>query len=87
MAKSSKAENPDILTEEQQAARDAGVDAAPPEPPAEVSKGEFTDTVIRGGEEYPRGTKASSVKPKLTDDEKERLEDLGLIAGSGEADE
>lgn len=87
MAAKSDTKNPDILTAEQQAARDAGLEAAPPEPPAEVAKGEFTDTVIHAGVEYPRGTKATAVKPKLTDEEKDRLEDLGLIAGVGNADE
>jgi hypothetical protein len=86
MAKSDN-KNPDALTEDQQAARDAGLSEAPPEPPAEVSKGELTDTVSHAGNEYPRGTKAADLKPKLSSDQKDRLEDLGLIAGTGDADE
>jgi hypothetical protein len=86
MARKTDTDNPDTLTPEQQGARDAGLSEAPAEPPAEVSKGEFTDTVLHEGIEYPRGTKASAVKPKLTDEEKSRLKDLGLITGSGDAD-
>jgi hypothetical protein len=87
MPSKSDKQNPDQLTEEQQLKRDIGEDSAPPEPPEDVSKGEFTDAVLHSGKEYPRGTKASSVKPKLTEDNKDRLDELGLIAGSSNADE
>lgn len=87
MATKKTDDNPDILTPEQQAARDAGLSEGPPEPPAEVAKGELTDSILHGGKEWPRGTKASALKPKLKAEEVERLEELGKIAGTGNADE
>lgn len=58
-------------TEEQEAPA-----AAPA--PDEVAKGELTGSVMKGGVEYPAGTKASELD--LSKDERERLDRLGLIA-------
>ena len=85
---SKKADSPDELTisPEDQAARDAG-DPVVDTTPVEVEKGELTDSVIHGGQEWPRGTKVTAIKPKLDADTKARLEDLGLVAGAGNATE
>lgn len=79
MASKKTTDNPDELTPEQAAARAAG-DPVEVDEPVEVTSGDFTDTVLHGGVEYPRGTDSSKVKPKLTADQRERLTDLGLIA-------
>lgn len=85
---SKKADSPDELTisPEDQAARDAG-DPVVDTTPVEVEKGELTDAVLHGGVEWPRGTKLTALKPKVDADTKERLVDLGLVAGYGDASE
>lgn len=64
----------DDLTDEQA--------AAPADPPAEEEavepkKGQLTGNVIKDGTSYPPGTKASELD--LSDEEKARLDRLGLI--------
>lgn len=70
--------NPDKLTAEQQAAKDAGQGAPPEEPAAEPKKGELTDTVLHRGREFPAGTKVADL-PDLSKESRERLERLELI--------
>lgn len=76
---SRKRGNPDELTEEQQAAKDAGIGEPEPEPEAEPKKGQLTDSVLHKGREYPAGTKVSDL-PDLSDESRDRLERLDLIA-------
>lgn len=70
-----KQKNPDVLTDEQQAARDQGVEEETQQESA-PKKSELQRNVIHEGTIYRRGTKVSDLPDGV---DKERLERVGAI--------